>query len=90
MSPKLDERIDTLQTKLRQLKARQVRLEARKRTLASRRARKDDTRRKILAGAILLEKVEQGVIDPATFTGWLDDALMRADDRALFELPPPR
>jgi hypothetical protein len=90
MSPKLDERIETLQTRLRQLKARQVRLEARKRALASRRARKDDTRRKILAGAIVLAKVEQGVIDAATFTGWLDSALTRADDRALFELPPLR
>ena len=57
---KLDERISSLETKLKQLKTRQARVDARKRALASRRARKDDTRRKILVGAIVLTRVEQG------------------------------
>jgi hypothetical protein len=34
------------------------RIEAGQRSLASRRARRDDTRRKILVGAIVLAKVE--------------------------------
>jgi hypothetical protein len=84
---KLDERITTLETRLQQLKVRQARIEARKRALSQRRARKDDTRRKILAGAIVLAKVEQGLLDPALFRSWLDAALTRVDDRALFELP---
>jgi hypothetical protein len=86
--PKLDERIETLKARLEQLKTRQQRIEARKRSLASGRARKDDTRRKILAGAILLAKVEAGDFDSRTLKRWLDKALIRPDDRALFELPP--
>ncbi len=85
---KLEQRIESLQTRLEQLKVRQARAEARKRALLSRRARKDDTRRKILAGAIVLAKVEAGEFDPKRFRQWLDEALTRADDRALFELPP--
>ena len=84
---KLDERITSLETKLKQLKNRQAKLEARKRTLASRRARQDDTRRKILVGAIVLMRVEQGQLPEAELRTWLDAALTRADDRALFELP---
>jgi hypothetical protein len=87
MTPKIDERIAGLEEKLAQLKARQARAEARKRALLSRRARKDDTRRKILAGAIVLTKVNQGELDPKLFRSWLDQGLIRADDRALFDLP---
>ena len=84
---KIDERIASLEERLAQLKARQARAEARKRALLSRRARKDDTRRKILAGAIVMAKVQAGELDPKRFREWLDQALTRADDRALFELP---
>ena len=49
--------------------------------------RRDDTRRKILAGAIVLARVEQGQISESEFRGWLDTALTRPDDRALFDLP---
>ena len=87
MTAKLDERIQGLEQKLGQLKARQARVEARKRALASRRARKDDTRRTILAGAIVLAKVEAGELDAKRFREWLDQALTRPEDRALFELP---
>jgi hypothetical protein len=45
------------------------------------------TRRKILVGGIVLTKVQQGEIDNELFRGWLDRALTRADDRALFGLP---
>ena len=88
MTAKLDERIAGLEEKLQQLKARQARTEARKRALLSRRARKDDTRRKILAGAIVLGKVASGELDGKRFREWLDQALTRTEDRALFELPP--
>ncbi len=84
---KLDDRIETLKERLEQLKTRQARIEARKRALASRRTRKDDTRRKILAGAILLAKVEAGDFDSRTFRRWVDKALTRKDDRELFGLP---
>ena len=83
---KLDERISGLEEKLKQLKTRQARLDARKRALASRQERKNDTRRKILAGALLLAKVESGDFDSRTFKRWLDKALTRPDDRKLFDL----
>ena len=86
--PKIDERIATLETKLKQLKTRQARLDARKKALASKRIRQDDTRRKILAGAIVLTRVEQGKIPEGEFRSWLDAALTRPDDRALFDLSP--
>lgn len=85
---KLDERIETLEAKLKQLKVRQQRIDARARSLASRRARKDDTRRKILIGAVVMAKIEQGVFEQAVLRGWLEAALIREDDRALFELSP--
>lgn len=86
MATKLDERVATLEDKLKQLKVRQQRAKARETALASRRARKDDTRRKILVGAILLAKVEQGQFDERQLRRWLDKALTRKDDRALFGL----
>jgi hypothetical protein len=84
---KLDERISSLETRLKQLKNRQARLEARKRALASRRSRQDDTRRKILVGAIVLTRVDQGLLAESELRTWLDAALTRLDDRALFDLP---
>ena len=85
--PKLDDRIAGLEERLKQLKTRQARLEARKRSLASRRVRKDDTRRKILIGAVVQAKVDQGVLEEVVLRQWLDAALTREDDRALFDLP---
>jgi hypothetical protein len=35
----------------------------------------------------VLAKVRQGEIDGELFRGWLDGALTRAADRALFDLP---
>jgi hypothetical protein len=84
---KLVERIDTLQERLAQLKARQARVDARHRTLLSRRDRAADTRRKILVGAIVLARVEQRRISESDLRQWLDEGLIRTDDRALFRLP---
>ena len=78
--------IAQLEERLKQLKAREQAVEARRRTLESRRARKADTRRKILVGAVVLARVERGEIPEAELRQWLDRALVRDDDRALFEL----
>jgi hypothetical protein len=80
------DQIARLQERLQQLKVRQQRVDARQRVLKSRRARKDDTRRKILIGAVVLAKVDQGVIENAALRAWLDGALTRIDDRKLFDL----
>jgi hypothetical protein len=86
MTDKLVNRIDTLEQRLRQLKARHQRNEARRRTFESRRDRRAETRRKVLVGAIVLAKVEQGVLEESVLRKWLDGALTREDDRALFRL----
>jgi len=86
--PKLTDRISDLETKLKQLKVRQQRIEARARALASSRARKDDTRRKILIGATVLARIDAHQLDHAYLHAWLDAHLTRDDDRELFELPP--
>ena len=78
--------ISKLEERLRQLKKSDRLARARHRRHDSLRARKDDTRRKILIGAIVLAKVEQGVLAEAQVRQWLDGALRRADDRALFGL----
>jgi hypothetical protein len=85
--PKLDDQISTLQEKLTLLKLRQQRLDSRKRAIAAQRERKVLTRKKILVGGIVLAKLEQSELDPLQFRAWLDQALTRADDRALFDLP---
>jgi hypothetical protein len=86
--PKLDDQIATLQTRLQQLKLRQQRLDARKRAVAQDRERKIETRRRILVGAVILEKMRRGEMEPRTILAWLDQTLTRAADRALFDLPP--
>jgi hypothetical protein len=86
--PKLTDRISDLEGKLKALKVRQQRIEARARALSNSRARKDDTRRKILIGATVLARIDAHHLDHAELHRWLDAHLTRDDDRALFELPP--
>jgi len=81
---RLEDRISTLEARLRQLKARQSAAEARKRTVAQRRQRRDDVRRNILVGAIVLEKVASGEFEKAKLWEWLQ-AVTREEDRRLFE-----
>ena len=85
---KVVERIGVLEERLRQLKARQQQIDARRRALESRQARKAELRRKILAGAIVLARVESDALANAQFRRWLDESLVREDDRSLFDLPP--
>ena len=85
--PKLDDQISTLQEKLQQLKLRQQRIDARKRASEALRERKAATRRKILVGGVVLAKVLRAEIDQEQFLGWMDQALTRTEERALFDLP---
>lgn len=86
---KRQEQIAALEERLKQLREREQRVQARQRSLESRRARKADTRRKILVGAVVLAKVEQGVLAEAQLREWLEGALVRQDDRELFGLASP-
>jgi hypothetical protein len=86
--PKIVERIGVLEERLKQLKAKQQKIDARRRALESRQARQADTRRKFLAGAIVLAQIESDAGAKAKFRLWLEASLTRDDDRALFGLPP--
>ena len=85
----IDERIATLEAKLKQEKARKQLIEARKRAAESKLKRSQDTRRKILIGAAILGKVERGEWPKDKLLAMLDVTLTRPDDRALFDLPEP-
>jgi hypothetical protein len=80
------ERIQALEQKLKQLKTLQQRREAKARSVALHRSRRDELRRKILVGAVVLSKVEAKEFDEVVLRRWMDAALTRADDRALFGL----
>jgi hypothetical protein len=86
--PKLDDQISTLQERLKQLKLRQQRIDARNRAIETMRERKAETRRQFVVGSVILAKVQEGVMDPMQLRDWLDQTLTRRDDRALFHLPP--
>lgn len=86
--PKLDDQISTLQERLKQLKLRQQRSDARKRAVEAQREKKAETRRQFVAGAVILAKVREGLLPESQFRSWMDEALARPDDRALFGLPP--
>ena len=84
---KIDDQISTLQDRLKLLKLRQQRVDARKRAIEVLRERKAETRRKFVLGSVILAKVQEGVMDSAQLREWLDQMLTRQDDRALFDLP---
>lgn len=83
---KLNDRIASIEARLKQLKVQQQHAASRHRALESKRTRKADTRRKILVGSIVLAKLDQGEFDQAQLNRWLEESLTRADDRALFGL----
>ena len=72
---------------VKQLKAQRDMVEARKLQTILKGQRADDTRRKILAGALVLDMMERDEQTRAKFLDRLDKYLTRADDRALFDLP---
>jgi hypothetical protein len=82
----MNERIATLEDKLRQMKARQQRTEDKRKRLEARKSKKDEQRRRLLVGAIVLGKVQRGELAQKDVREWLDTELERPVDRALFDL----
>lgn len=83
----IEEQIERAEERVKQLKARKQQIEARKLHLLIKGRRSDDTRRKILAGALVLEMMERDEATKQRFLERLDKFLKREDDRKLFELP---
>ena len=81
-----NEQIAELENKKQQLANRIVRL----RNMESAKRRKIDTRRKILAGAWILHRIDQDTDDRLRLmlTQGLDEFLVGDRDRELFDLPP--
>lgn len=65
-------------------------MEARSRTAKARRDRREDLRKKILAGAVALAKAERGEIEEGGAPGMDGGGLTRTEDRALFGLADTR
>lgn len=82
-------KIEELQARLARLQAEQRAAEARARAAAGKATRAQDTRRKVLAGAFLLDLLGvEGVARLSVQGKRFDTWLTRADDLALFSLPP--
>ncbi len=86
--PGIEDRIADLERRLKQAKALKQQQVARERAAEKKRQRSEETRRKILVGAVILAKVERGEWPKERLRELMDQALARADDRALFGLLP--
>ena len=80
---RIQSQIEALELKLKQAKEKAKKLKAAQVAAAAKAERAKDTRRKILAGAVVLAKMDRGQL-----VQMLDTVLTRPDDRALFDLPP--
>ncbi|KXB17340.1 hypothetical protein [Xylella fastidiosa] len=77
-----EERLKALELKQAQIKAQIQAIKARD----TAQERKDDTRRKVLIGSVVLKLIKDGKLEQAQINQWLDDALTAIRDRALFGL----
>jgi hypothetical protein len=84
----IEEQIEQAKRRVKQLEARKKQIEARKLHLLIKGQRSNETRRKILAGALVLNMMEHDKITHQNFLERLDKYLKRTDDRKLFDLPP--
>lgn len=84
----VDDRISALKEKLKQEQAKKASIEARKRAAEAKKSRADATRKKILMGAMVQMRLERGKLSASELEAMMDETLTRADDRALFSLPP--
>lgn len=88
----IEEKIKEIQEnaakQIKQLKAKQEKAEARKLNALLKGNRARETRRKILAGALIIEIMEKDEAAKNRFMKQLDGYLKRDDDRALFNLEP--
>lgn len=87
----VQEKIDAIMAEAKrkadQLRAKDELIQARKLQAIIKKDRASDTRRKILAGALILELMEKNEDTKARYMANLDKYLTRADDRELFGLP---
>uniref|UniRef100_UPI001FC808A5 mobilization protein n=2 Tax=Xylella fastidiosa TaxID=2371 RepID=UPI001FC808A5 len=71
-----EERLKALELKQAQIKAQIQAIKARD----TAQERKDDTRRKVLIGSVVLKLIKDGKLEQAQINQWLDDALTAIRD----------
>lgn len=84
----LETTIQQLEAKLKQAKAKKAQIDAKKRASDAKKQRQEDTRRKVLIGALVMAELEKGSHLKPIIDQLLDGQLTRDADRALFGLPP--
>ena len=77
-------KLELIDEKIAKLKAEASRIKSR----ASKQKRKDDTRRKILIGAYMIEQIEKGKYSKEILSAAMNVFLSRESDRTLFNLSP--
>lgn len=90
MATSHDERIQKLQKQLEQAKAAKRKADARQKAQESKKARAEDTRRKVLLGAMLQLEMERSEQTRMQTLARLDVFLTRQADRDLFNLGQPK
>jgi transcription antitermination factor NusG len=86
---KAEQKVKELEEKLKQAKALKQKAEARVRAAEAKQKRADDTRRKVLLGAYLLQQMNADAAIRASVLKELQGFLTRPDERALFDLAAP-
>lgn len=79
----MNKRLEQLLKKQEELKAQIQKIKAAEAT----QKRKEDTRKKILLGALVMEMIDSGELDKNVMMKRLDGFLSRSGDRTLFNLP---
>jgi large subunit ribosomal protein L7/L12 len=82
---KLEERIAAAEERLKALKARHVRAATKQRARDAKQKRRDDVRRQMLVGAVVLDLVERGEIEVSQLARWLNGRLSGKEDLELFD-----
>lgn len=86
---KIDERITTLEAKLKLARNQKLAMEQRRVAAEKKRERENDTRRKILIGAMIMDRIDNGKETEEKIKELMDTFLTRDKDRELFGLPVP-
>jgi len=84
----MEQRIAEAKQRVRNLTGRHQKAEVQRKRAEAQQAKKNDARRKLLAGTVVLDRVRSGELAEAHFLKWLDEALDEPQDRALFNLAP--
>ena len=82
----LRNKIQSIEERLKQLRVQERQLQQKLKTVESKKSRRDETRKKIIIGAITLHEMEGDPSLKAVFLEKLDSILKKATDRKLFNL----